>query len=263
MSLRIGSREFAPPYTAALLTVAVLTRYMLRSRSWQVGRAREKQAMIKSFTAGRPVEHRMSKSGTSASTGCRAPGTYGLKASSPPARQVLIDDMPSQRGPARISRADAFRGAKAASGCCSSIVARCRSATRRDSAGPGSLSPEFRTRVAVGSIHCPLPGIRIGNAGVGERHELAARAEFPAQQDIEKCWAQGANQGSVLLDPAAPNGYERVWRPAMQFGPERHLAYAIQWFAFAIVALILFIALSVRRHTGEASAPADSGSSAP
>jgi surfeit locus 1 family protein len=67
----------------------------------------------------------------------------------------------------------------------------------------------------------------------------------------------------VLLDPAAPNGYERVWRPAMQFGPERHLGYAIQWFALALVALIIFIALSLRRLPGAALAPTDSTSGSP
>jgi len=69
--------------------------------------------------------------------------------------------------------------------------------------------------------------------------------------------------GVTICDPAAPNGYERVWRPAMQFGPERHLAYAIQWFAFAIVALIIFIALSLRRLPGAAPTPTDSTSQSP
>jgi len=29
--------------------------------------------------------------------------------------------------------------------------------------------------------------------------------------------------------------------------PERHLGYAIQWFAFALVTAVLFIALNLRR----------------
>ncbi len=86
---------------------------------------------------------------------------------------------------------------------------------------------------------------------------------FPQQQDIEKVLGAKVESRIVLLDPAAPNGYERVWRPAMQFGPERHLAYAIQWFAFALVALIIFIALSLRRLPGAAPVPTDSTSSSP
>ena len=40
---------------------------------------------------------------------------------------------------------------------------------------------------------------------------------------------------------------ERRWRPALGFGPERHLGYAIQWFAFALVSVALFIALNLRQ----------------
>jgi cytochrome oxidase assembly protein ShyY1 len=49
----------------------------------------------------------------------------------------------------------------------------------------------------------------------------------------------------------------------MRFGPERHLAYAIQWFVFGLVALIIFIALSLRRLPGTAPAPEDSTSDSP
>jgi surfeit locus 1 family protein len=37
-----------------------------------------------------------------------------------------------------------------------------------------------------------------------------------------------------------------VWRPAVGFGPERHLGYAIQWFALAIALLVIFISLSFK-----------------
>jgi surfeit locus 1 family protein len=51
----------------------------------------------------------------------------------------------------------------------------------------------------------------------------------------------------LLLDPAAPDGFERVWRPSLGFGPERHLGYALQWFALALVAVVAFVALSIQR----------------
>ena len=50
----------------------------------------------------------------------------------------------------------------------------------------------------------------------------------------------------MLLDPGAPDGFERDWRPALGFGPERHLGYAVQWFAFALVAVVMLIALNLR-----------------
>jgi len=46
--------------------------------------------------------------------------------------------------------------------------------------------------------------------------------------------------------------------PEASNGP--HLGYAIQWFAFAVVTLIIFVSLSLRRLPGEAPAATDSPS---
>lgn len=49
----------------------------------------------------------------------------------------------------------------------------------------------------------------------------------------------------VYLDPEAPGGYMRRWR-IVEFGPERHRAYAAQWFGLAATVLVLW-ALALRR----------------
>ncbi len=41
----------------------------------------------------------------------------------------------------------------------------------------------------------------------------------------------------LLLDPGAPAGYLRDWQ-APGLPPLRHFAYAIQWWCFALLALI-------------------------
>jgi cytochrome oxidase assembly protein ShyY1 len=40
-------------------------------------------------------------------------------------------------------------------------------------------------------------------------------------------------------------------RPSLRFGPARHLGYAFQWFALAIAAVVIFIALNLRRRPTE------------
>ena len=52
--------------------------------------------------------------------------------------------------------------------------------------------------------------------------------------------------GLLLLDAADPDGYRRDWRPS-DFGPERHLGYAVQWFALAGTLVILYLAWSFRK----------------
>jgi len=70
---------------------------------------------------------------------------------------------------------------------------------------------------------------------------------FPVEADIEAALGTEVESRIVLLDPDRPEGYERAWRPSLGFGPERHLGYAIQWFAAALAAVVIFIALSLRK----------------
>jgi surfeit locus 1 family protein len=51
----------------------------------------------------------------------------------------------------------------------------------------------------------------------------------------------------IRLDNKSPAGYVRSWA-AVSMPPVRHLGYAFQWFAFALVVLIIFIALNIRKY---------------
>lgn len=50
----------------------------------------------------------------------------------------------------------------------------------------------------------------------------------------------------MLIDPNDSRAYSIEWR-ILIMPPEKHLGYALQWFAFALTLLILFVALSRRR----------------
>lgn len=50
----------------------------------------------------------------------------------------------------------------------------------------------------------------------------------------------------LRLDKKEPFGFVREW-PIVSMPPERHYAYAMQWFALAFVTLVLFIALNMKR----------------
>ena len=52
----------------------------------------------------------------------------------------------------------------------------------------------------------------------------------------------------LLLDPADPVGFAaRDWQPG-GLPPERHLGYAVQWFALAATLIVLWFFLSYRKH---------------
>ena len=51
----------------------------------------------------------------------------------------------------------------------------------------------------------------------------------------------------IRLDKQEAGGYVREWT-VVAMPPERHYAYALQWFAMALVILILFIALNLKKN---------------
>lgn len=51
----------------------------------------------------------------------------------------------------------------------------------------------------------------------------------------------------LRLDPNQPNGFIRDWKP-LNILPERHLGYAIQWFALSFALIIAFLGFSFRRN---------------
>lgn len=51
----------------------------------------------------------------------------------------------------------------------------------------------------------------------------------------------------LLLDPAETDGFVRQWK-IVQFGPERNLGYAFQWFSMAVAVLVIFIVVNTRRR---------------
>jgi surfeit locus 1 family protein len=93
----------------------------------------------------------------------------------------------------------------------------------------------------------PVPGMRMGPAAAPGHSTWPRVLLFPTEADVESALGVDVESRIVLLDAGAPDGFERKWRPALGVGPERHLGYAIQWFAFALVAVVIFIAVNLRR----------------
>lgn len=56
----------------------------------------------------------------------------------------------------------------------------------------------------------------------------------------------------LRLGPESASGYTRDW-PEPGSGRERHLGYAFQWFSMAVVLVILYISLNLKRRYGNES----------
>ena len=241
MSLRIGNRLFTPPAWSIGLAGLALAVFVSLGY-WQLGRAREKQALFDAFMTGSQDTVDATGLGFDALARyqhLRLHGSYDAT------RQILLDNMPSVNGQpgyrvlTPLERADGRGWVLVDRGWVP------LGATREDlpDVAVGGQEREVSGILDV----LPIPGMRVGPAAAPGTAGWPRVLLFPTEADVEAVLDTDVEPRIILLDAGAPDGFERKWRPSLGFGPERHLGYAIQWFAFGLVTAILFIALNLRR----------------
>jgi surfeit locus 1 family protein len=258
MRLPIANRAFEPRLWAVLLT-AVAVAACVSLGMWQIGRGREKQAHVESFARG--TQASVALEGDATIDGLPRYQHVTTHGRYDATRQVLIDNMPSSAGRpgfrvlTPLVRGDSPRLLLVDRGWVPLGASRDALPTVDVATGP---------RAVTGRLdQLPEPGVRVGEAGVSGDQRWPRVLNFPRQADLEHVLGQPIEPRILLLDPAAPDGYEREWRPAMRFGPERHLGYAVQWFALAATVLVVFVALSLRRISADLPGPAGRGQTPP
>ena len=98
-------------------------------------------------------------------------------------------------------------------------------------------------RGRVGSL--PVAGIDIAVPAPAANDWPSVR-HFPTAADIGAALGEPVRDWVLLLDAAEKDGFVRDWQPR-SLTPERHLGYAIQWFALAATLLVLWAMIRVRR----------------
>ena len=114
--------------------------------------------------------------------------------------------------------------------------------------GVAAVAPvELTGRLAL----LPSPGLAGGRAAPDARAAWPKVTSYPDMGQLAAALGAPLEPRILLLDPQAPFGYLREWRPP---GPQplRHYSYAIQWWAFAVLTLVVW-ALTSRRRAGEAA----------
>lgn len=56
----------------------------------------------------------------------------------------------------------------------------------------------------------------------------------------------------LLLDKQDPGGFVRDWKPVYGIPPDKHRAYAAQWFTLAVVLLVIYVGVNTHRRHREA-----------
>jgi surfeit locus 1 family protein len=239
VSIKVGSRLFAPRPFTTLLTIVLIAMLISLGR-WQLRRADEKRLLFDSFAAGTDATRPLDLATP------RLPRYQHIEASGhyDQARQILIDNM------VNAGRAGYFVITPfALTGGGWVLVNRGWVPLGASRAVRPTIPVTSDTRRLRGRAdNLPSPGIQMGTRG-----KLAPPfpvvAAFPNHAELarllgESSWTQAADL--VLLDPAEPDGYVRSWAPP-GFPPMRHIGYAVQWFALALTLLVIYVVTNLRR----------------
>ena len=106
-------------------------------------------------------------------------------------------------------------------------------------------------RQLVGRVdELPVTGITAGRAAPEAGPSWPKRTSFPITSELAAALGEPVESRQILLGAAQPDGFVRRWVSASaQFPPLRHIGYAIQWWGFAVLALVLFVALNLKSRT--------------
>jgi surfeit locus 1 family protein len=100
-------------------------------------------------------------------------------------------------------------------------------------------------RTVTGRLeHLPRPGMRLGEQAA-DHGDAVVVLQYPTAAELAQRLGAPVFDYEVLLDPVAEDGYVRDWK-APGMAPERHLAYAGQWWALCLGALLTAIVIAVR-----------------
>jgi cytochrome oxidase assembly protein ShyY1 len=96
----------------------------------------------------------------------------------------------------------------------------------------------------------PLPGLKLGGNPLGRQTTWPKLVTWIDTDEIGADLHRKVYPHVLLLDPDPHSAYLRHWT-ANVMPPARHRAYALQWFSFALAAIVMFFVLH-RPRRGEA-----------
>jgi surfeit locus 1 family protein len=91
----------------------------------------------------------------------------------------------------------------------------------------------------------PVAAIALGHAAPAPGPQWPKVTSFPTMQELSQAIGARLEVRELLLNETEPLGFARDWQPE-GLGPWRHVSYAVQWWGFAALALVLYGALNRR-----------------
>jgi surfeit locus 1 family protein len=226
--------RLAPRLWPTVLTVAAVALFIALG-NWQLGRAAEKRALAADFARGGPA-------GSLAQAGADPPRylRVTLRGHYDPDHQFLLDNSAHDGEPGVLVLTPFVANDGRAV-----IVNRGWLPWGADRAVLPAIPVPADERTVSGRLDAlPRPGIELVSTPGSGWPKLV---NFPHMADLAAQLRRTLHPDQLLLDAGEPDGYLRDWRlPGTTV--DRHLGYAVQWFAFAATAIAIWLAVSLRRR---------------
>lgn len=242
MTFRLGQHPFAPTLVATILTI-VSVAVFARLGFWQLSRAAEKQALHARYSAGQRSVLELTPATARAVSRYQRISARGRYDGS---QQILLDNMPSVMGQPGYRVVTPF---ELGPGAWILVDRGWHPMGRTRTDLPDVAVPDAPHTITGQMDTLPKPGVRLGDAAATNAQTWPRVMNFPEAAAIETALGRKILPGLVLLDPDQPDGYERVWRARAEtnMDPQQNYGYAVQWFAFGVVAVVLYVILGLRR----------------
>jgi surfeit locus 1 family protein len=239
IQIPIGSRVFAPSWFFTALTALLCVVFFFLGR-WQWNRGELRQAEYDRFAAGAEAVIPLGSRGLDTVQRFQRVSLVGHL---DPDHQFLLDNRshegrpgfevltPLQRPNARAVMVD--RGWVPFSG-------------RRDRLPSVALEAHDSVTVVGRVDNLPVPGLASGRAAPDAQAPWPKITAFPSMNQLSAALGVPLEPRMILLDSKEADGYVRDWHPP-GMEPIRHWSYAVQWWSFAVLLLVLWVGLSLRK----------------
>jgi surfeit locus 1 family protein len=237
LRVHFGDCRLTASWWATLLTLAGLLLFGQLGR-WQWHRAEEKRALAAAFVAGdtdfSSELGQRSTAGLARYTQLRVQGRYE------PSHQFLLDNM-THDGRAGYQVLTPFRLEDGRLLLVNRGWVPLPSG-RRDLTPDLSMADADPVNIGGRIDDLPVAGLALGRVPPSQDAQWPRRTSFPSMGQLSAALGQGLESRQLLLNPGEPQGYVRDWQNAfLGLPPERHVAYAVQWWGLGALALFLYL----------------------
>jgi surfeit locus 1 family protein len=241
VSMRLGRYEFRPKLYITVLTLIFMSLFILLGM-WQLSRAQEKEAIIhtwqqrKTQPASELDWNHVQNPGGQRFRHVRIDGRWV------PDRQFLLDNQINEGRPGyQVITPLAVSGRKPWLLVDRGWVPLGGSRKRLPDVG---LRPA--EQAVVGTVYVPFGrGFHLGGMDDGQ-HGWPRVIQFLDFKNMAQRLGHPVLPLIIRMDAGQPQGYVREWQP-VAFTPARHIGYAVQWFAMALILVLIYLFRNLRQ----------------